>query len=323
MQAMRIVPTPLRFGAAVAVLAIGATFSLPVQAIDWDAVPGTDVTLFYPGQASWEWVLTKSDHSGAPKFREGKNCIECHGGEEADMGALIVSGKKLEPTPIPGKRGSVKATVKAANDGQRLYVRLEWPEAPALTGPKMDPDFENKVTMMIDDGHVLEAKRAGCWGACHDDAIGMASAKPGTDLTKYLAHSRTKITRQGGDENYKSDAEIAEMLADGQYLEYWQARFNKDGKPVAVDGYILESRHQNESALVNAEASLADGNWTVVLSRALQVGAPGHKNLAPGTIYNVGFAIHDGNAAHRFHYVSFEHTLVLDQGNADIVAVRQ
>ena len=28
--------------------------------------------------ASFEWALTQTDHSGAKKFREGKNCKDCH-----------------------------------------------------------------------------------------------------------------------------------------------------------------------------------------------------------------------------------------------------
>ena len=40
----------------------------------------------------------------------------------------------------------------------------------------------------------------------------MASAQQGKDLTKYLALSRSKVTRQGGGENFKSSAELDEAL---------------------------------------------------------------------------------------------------------------
>ena len=50
-----------------------------------------DVALFYPGQSSWEWVMTESDHSGAGKFRGGKNCAACHVGDEKNMGESLVS----------------------------------------------------------------------------------------------------------------------------------------------------------------------------------------------------------------------------------------
>ena len=88
----------------------------PSFAVEWDKVPGKDMVLFYPGQLSWEMLLTQSEHSGADKFREGKNCRQCHEGEEAASGKLLVADKSSEREPIAGKSGSIKATVKAAHD---------------------------------------------------------------------------------------------------------------------------------------------------------------------------------------------------------------
>jgi len=305
--------------------ALGLTiaFAQPALAIDWSSVPGKEVVLFYPGQASFEWTLTPSDHSGAGKFREGKNCKECHGGEEADIGATIASGKKLDPSPVAGRPGSIKATVKTAHDGDSLFVHIEWPEPPALAGSKMDPDHEIKATFMFDGGKVAAAKRAGCWASCHDDVIGMASAGAGKDLTKYLARSRTKVTRQGGGENFKPDAEMDSMLADGEYLEFWQVQANKGAPGVPADGYVLDRRHTNDKPIANASADFADGKWTVVLSRKLTPGSARHQDVVPGQTYTVGFAIHESYSAHRFHFVSFEHTLVVDQGNGDFVAMKK
>lgn len=304
-------------------VALNAFAALPAAAIDWAGVPAKEIVLFYPGQSSFEWTLTQSDHSGAKKFREGKSCLDCHGGEEAEIGAKIASGKKLEPNPIPGKTGSVTATVQAANDGDSLYFRISWPETPKISGPKMDPEFETKVTVMIDDGTLVEATRAGCWASCHDDAIGMPSAQPGKDLTKYIVQSRTKITRQGGDENYRSSAELDKALNSSKFLEFWQARLNKGAAAVAADGYILEKRHMSSSPVVNAEASFADGTWTVVLSRKLKVGKAGHKDIVAGKTYSIGFAIHDNYTEHRFHEVSLGRSMVLNQGDADLVAVKK
>jgi len=309
--------------AAAGAVALAALVATPAAALDWSGVPAKEIVLFYPGQSSFEWTLTQSDHSGAKKFREGKTCLGCHGGEEADIGAKIASGQKLEPTPIPGKTGSVKATVQTANDGDSLYVRISWPESPPTSGPKMDPKFEAKVTMMIDDGTLVEATRAGCWASCHDDAIGMASAQPGKDLTKYIVQSRTKITRQGGDENFRSSAELSDAMKADKFLELWQAKLNKGAAAVAADGYILEKRHMNANPVVNAEANFADGTWTVVLSRKLQVGKPGHKDIVAGKTYSVGFAIHDNYTEHRFHEVSLGRTMMLNQGDADLVAVKK
>ncbi len=125
--------------------------SAHATAIDFSGIEARKVELFYPGQASWEWALTEKDHSGAPKFREGKNCRTCHDGEQKDMGKRIVSGEKLEPAPIANKPGSITLEVRSAHDSQRLYFQLRWKPSPA-TGEKLDPAIAAHVTVMLDDG---------------------------------------------------------------------------------------------------------------------------------------------------------------------------
>lgn len=313
-----------RLGIALGAAAIFAFTAGSALAVDWSSVAGKEVVLFHPGQASWEWVLTQSKHSGAKKFRSGKNCKECHSGEEADMGGLLVTGEKAEPKPIDGKRGSIPVDIKFAHDGERLYVRLAWTAASGGAGDRMDPDYATKVTLILDDGGVKTSARAGCWSACHDDAAGMASdPDDGTPIKKYMSRTRVKNTRTGGGRNLKPQGDIDALRDSGQYLEYWQARLN-DGSPAnAADGYILAERHENETATATAEAQLVDGKWVVVLSRALQADGPFHKDIVAGKQYAVGFAIHENHTTQRFHNVSFEHSLVLDQGEADFVAVKK
>lgn len=291
--------------------------------IDWSGVAGKDVTLFYPGQASWEWALTQSDHSGNEKFREGKNCGDCHKGEEKDMGAKIVAGEKLEPNPVPGKPPVVNLNVKAAHDGERLYLRFEWPQSTRTVEKKMDPDVAARVTVMFDDGHVVEATRAGCWGTCHADLPDMANEFQGQELTKYLARSRTKVTRQGGGDSYKSASELEQLRKDGGFMEYWQAQLNPGAPPKALDGYILDKRHENTSPAVTAEGGLEGDKWVVVLSRKLKMSDPKHKDVVSGKTYSMGYAVHEAFANHRYHHVSFRYTLVLDSGDADLVAARK
>ena len=45
------------------------------------------------------------------------------------LGELVVSGEKLEPNPIPGKRGSIAVNVQAAHDSDFLYMRFQWEDA--------------------------------------------------------------------------------------------------------------------------------------------------------------------------------------------------
>lgn len=304
---------------ALSILALWV-IAIPAQAVDWNAVKGVDIKLFAPGQASWEWVLTESDHSASKSVRKGANCKECHDGEEEKIGALMASGKKLEPNPIPGRPGSIKVNVKAAHDKENLYVRLEWQGSQQAGSQKMDPDFQSKVAFMLNDGTVKESRIAGCWATCHDDAVHMASAQQGKKISKYLFSSRTKVTRQGGGENFKPDAEIKALLGKNAFFEIWRAKLNNGQPAVAEDGYILDKRTKNKVPAIKAESQYAGGKWTVVLSRPLKQPGMGHFGFEDGKVYQFGVAVHDNYAEDRYHHVSFGYTLAIGKGKADVVA---
>jgi cytochrome c-type protein NapC len=286
-------------------------------AIDWAAVPAKNVTLAYAGQASWEWVLTKNDHEGAEKFRGGKNCKECHDDESIPKdGAKTAKGGKLEPAPIAGKPGHLPIKVQVAHDGSKVYFRLQWKETG--TNAKQS-EFAAHASVMLTDATVKEAVRAGCWAGCHDDVEGMASAGAAPQ-EKYLGASRAKLGRSGGGANLKPAAEIDKLLAGGSFLEYWTAALNPGKPAVAANGYILDKAHAAAKPSVAAEATFAGGEWTVVLSRPLAAAGPGQKSIAAGSVYPIGFAIHDGFTKGRWHYVSMEYSLSVDGGGADFVA---
>jgi hypothetical protein len=291
-------------------------------AVDWSSVDGSRITLFYPGQSSWEYVLVPSDHEGAEKFREGKDCLECHEDEESEMGDTIVTGEKLEPDPVAGKPGSIPVEVKAAYDGERLHVRLSWDDT-GFKAPEPESDNLLHVNMMLDDGTVPSYSRGGCWATCHADVEGMPHATQDLTLTKYLARSRTQVTRTGGGDSYKPDDELQALMDDGMFLEYWQAIIaDMDAQAVPASGYILEERHESAPASISADAGFESGRWTVTMSRPLTAAATGQKSLSEGGAYTVAFAIHDGYADGRHHYVSFQYTLTLG-GDGQIVAARQ
>lgn len=299
-------------------------FSASSHAVDWSKVQGKNITLLYPAQMSWELVLTQAEHSGASKFREGKNCRQCHEGDEESSGKLMVGDKSVEPTPIPDKPGFQKANVKFARDDENLFVRVEF--APGKQpDAKMDPKVESRVAVMFDDGKVTEVTRGGCWAACHIDLAKMPKAKgdakgDDSDATMYLPRSRTGMTRDGGGVIKPAD-ELAKIRADGGYAEYWEASLNPGAPATVVDGTVLDKRQENPAHAVAATATFENGKWVVEFSRKLTAGE-GHKDLAPGKLYTVGFAIHAGHTNRRFHYVSLEKTFAVDSGSADFIAKR-
>lgn len=318
--------------------------------VDWDAVASTDLTLFYPGQASFEWVQNGKFHGGSrPLTQGGDKCTTCHAKELEMIGNKIVAGKDdggLEPTPIPGKRGTINASVQATHDGENVYFRLQWLDAghnpvPFVEGGKMDPDNQIKVAMMITGNDIKLGDQVGCWATCHIDSTYMpltpdaeaiaASGDVATQLEatdtilKYLSESRTKVEIKGrrgkilgGWSNMESPEQIEQYLKDGTFMDLM--RVYADGS--SSNGYLLERRVENDGEMA-AEASMsADGTWTVIFSRPLK-GAVGDVPLDAGQTYTVGFAIHDDYASARFHHVTLDTTLALDDPDAVINVTKQ
>lgn len=324
------------------VLATGPAFAAG-KTVDWSKVPESKTVLFYPGQSSFEWIQTGTDHGGARSFtKKGEKCSGCHVEETADMGQKMVSGKKIEPVVIAGKRASIPLAVKAAFDADTLYMRFEFPAsphnpAPNAPGGKMDPDNEIKLAMMIDDAKVEAADRSGCWASCHSDARDMPSAPKkdalgaakGIDtsagyITKYLPESRTSISLKdeprGGWDKVKGAAELDALLKEGKFLDLVRFKSGKGG--VSEDGYVLAERVLKQNAGATFAGKKEGDKWVVNMTRKLNPGQPGDVAMAPGKSYTVGIAVHDDHAWGRFHHVSLDLQLGLG-ADGDIKAVKQ
>jgi cytochrome c-type protein NapC len=185
----------------------------------------------------------------------------------------------------------------------------------------MDADFATKVAMIFNDAAVPEGVRAGCWASCHEDNASMPAAG-GSSRTKYLMKTRAKMSRQGGGDALKPVEDLAKLMEAGYAQEWWQVKLNPGAMPQASDGMIFDARQEQKPAMIASEASFANGVWSVVVSRPLNAPAP-YKTLSPGKTYTVGFSVHVGHSAKRFHHTSYEYTFALGQGPADFVAVKQ
>jgi len=316
-----------------------ATQVSQASGIDWSAIEPKEIVLFYPGQTSMEWMLKGSDHGGKRAFVTGDSCFECHEEEEVDIGDLIISGEKAEPTPIPGKRGSIAVNIQAAHDADNLYLRFQWEDTehvaiPFVDGGKMDPDNPIKLAIMLatdseDDPKVEYAERAGCWQTCHHDLNNMphqpdkalltssplaARLDLSNGFTKYLKESRSAIEingkdgkKRGGWDKLKDEAEIQAALENGSFMDL--LRYNS-GSGESEDGYI-----------VDFSGSLDDGIWTVEMIRKLVSDKPGDISMSSDQWYNIGFAIHDDYTSSRFHHVSLGLKLGFDDEDAEINAI--
>ena len=268
-----------------AALVAGTAVAADPASIDWSKVPSATVPLFYPGQSSYEWVRS-SAHPGAKVVNKGGTCTDCH--DDADtvrgMGDKIVKGGPLEPTPVAGKNGHVDLGLQVAYDAKNAYFRFRWKTRNSFPGsehqylrfdgkewkvygfPKLDKVvqegkqpgiYEDRMSIMINNGKVPGFDKQGCWLTCHDGSRDMPNqftkeqvaansllqAIKKNDVRKYLPATRNNPSDW---KTGKSTADIAKIKADGGVLDLIQWRAHRS-YPVGMadDGYVLEFRYSD------------------------------------------------------------------------------
>ena len=270
---MRKVARKVMVGAAMALFASGLSTPAVSAQPDWSKIPTKAVKLFYPGQSSYQWLRSPDHKKGDKQVKRGKSCFSCHEDDEQDMGNLIVSGKNLEPNPIPGKNGTIDLAVQAAYDDSNLYFRFQWKtnmNRPGQMhnylrfdgkkwafygGPRSNkkvrdgaapPLYEDRLALMIDDGKVPLFANQGCWLTCHDgmrDQTGQATkdevqahALLGKVLKKKDVRKYLPASRTDANASWdktKPPEEIAKIKAAGGFLDLMQWRAHRSN-PVGM-----------------------------------------------------------------------------------------
>ncbi|WP_096361996.1 ethylbenzene dehydrogenase-related protein [Sulfuricaulis limicola] len=268
---------------AFAALAAGPALAADPATIDWSKIPVVKVPLFYPGQSSYEWLRSDAHKGAVKEVMRGDACLSCHDEEDAekDIGNKLVKGGALEPTPVKGKDGHKDLAVQAAFDDKNAYLRFQWKTQNNFPGsehqylrfdgkewkvygyPKLDKVvqegtqpgiYEDRMSVMIDDGKVPGFAQQGCWLTCHDgqrdmpkqftkeevEANALLTAIKKKDVRKYLPESRTNPSDW---KTGKSVEEIAKIKAAGGFVDLIQWRAHRSN-PVGMadDGYVLEWR---------------------------------------------------------------------------------
>jgi len=266
----------------IAVLAGCAMLTADSGTLDWTRVPTRTLTLFYPAQSSYQW-LRSADHPGSSMVAQGTSCVTCHNGQEQKLGDKLVKANKLEPAPVEGKNGSVQLSVQVAYDKESAYFRFQWKTrnpypgeaypflrfdgkewkpygnqrlAGAVRKGEQPAVYEDRLSIMLDDGSVPNFANQGCWQTCHNgmrDAPNQPSAAEvqansflkalkKNDVRKYLPSTRTDALASW--DKGKSLDEIAKLKAAGGFLELMQWRAHRSN-PVGMadDGYVLEYRN--------------------------------------------------------------------------------
>jgi len=316
--------------------------------VNWNKAAKREITIFYPGETSIEWVLNGREHGGARPFdKGGDRCTTCHDNETAEMGEKMVTGEKAESSPIPGKRGSIPVKVESTHDGEYLYMKFSWADSAHVPvafveGGKMDPDNKVKLALMLSTDKVEYADRSGCWGACHHDAKNMPDAPEqlvldasefkdqinlSTGVSKYIKESRTKIEvkgrrgkKRGGWDKLVTSDQLTNEMESEHFMDI--VRFKMDSQ-VVEDGHILAERNMTGGQGAEFEANLKSGKWTVVMKRKLVSDKAGDIDLDLDKVYNFGFAIHDDFSSSRFHHVSLGYKLGFDNAEVELNAKKQ
>jgi len=279
---VKTVVSALSLALGIATLFTGPAAAADPATINWTSIPAKTVTLFYPGQSSYQW-LRSPDHPGAQMVNGGGACLTCHTGTEERLGNKLVKANKLEPTPVDGKNGVVQLSFQAAYDSENAYFRFQWKTrnpypgeaypslrfdgkewkpygnqrlAAAVRKGEQPAIYEDRMSVMIDDGSVQGFANQGCWLTCHNgerdapkqataaevQANPLLSALKKNDVRKYLPSTRIDVLASW--DQGKSLDEIAKIKAAGGFLDLMQWRAHRSN-PVGMadDGYVLEYRN--------------------------------------------------------------------------------
>lgn len=183
------------------------TFQPKDVPVKWEEIKGKVISLFYPGQVSWDWLVNPQKdfvHAGAQPSKTGITCRTCHvkggaGSDEEALGKKLVAKGRREDKPISGKRPAFDISVKAAYDSQNMYFWLQWESAEpgvyhnvlrydgkkwvGYGGNKPDKSpglYEDRVTLLLgykqgtpgyvtaDNGIAGGFQSAGCFATCHN-----------------------------------------------------------------------------------------------------------------------------------------------------------
>lgn len=328
-------PAPAALMAS-AVIAGCAMLASDSGMLDWSRVPTHTLTLFYPAQSSFQW-LRGADHPGASMVAQGTSCVTCHSGQEIKLGNKLVLANPLEPTPIPGKNGVAYLNVQAAYDDENAYFRFAWRTqgnrpgdaypyyrfdgkewkpygnqrlATAVRKGEQPPIYEDRLTMMIDDGSVPGFANQGCWLTCHNGerdmpgqptaaavkANPLLAAIKRNDVRKYLPSTRTDAMASW--DKGRSLAEIGQIKASGGFTDLIQWRAHRSS-PVGMadDGYVLEWRNFDAGKNMfasNRDAKTGQPNYMYDASKV------GSRARTDATLRSPGAALVPGDNAVPF-----------------------
>lgn len=245
------------------------------------------ITLFSPGSTDSEWI--RSHHAEVEEPLKGRDCEQCHAGQERDFGLSLAKRGQAASRDI--------AITFAVVDDEQLQVTIKW----------QGPIDDQSMSIMWGNAGNPAFGSDGCWAACHNDMPGM-SDDSGAQPSKYLSIAR-------------ANTNLNKLIRQGNYVEIWQATIISATEATFTGGTVLEQLVWRENSEISGQIEYAKGRWTVTFTRPLR-GGPGHaKSFLPGKRYTFGLALNGAKLPAQAHWVSLPMTFSLDDQETDFIGI--
>ena len=227
--------------------------------------------------------------------------------DDAPQVDVALSAQQSVP-PMGGRRLTI--TARAVNDGENLYIEVEWADPAPDRSVGATEDFTDAVAIQFPAS-----------GAAQVPAFCMGDPTAGVNIWQWRAAWQADVARgfQGREivlhpngyvdmYPFEGDDTFASGRAAGN-------PFSVLHRTSPVDNLIASgfgSLTADPTPLVTGWGAWRDGTWRVVFERPLSVGRDGNVDLASNDYTDVAFAVWDGAAEQRNGRKSVASFLALD-----------
>lgn len=220
---------------------------------------------------------------------------------------VALSAQQITP-PMGGHRWSL--TARAVQDGQKLYIELEWPD--------LTVDRSVGAQQLFTDAAAVQFPSV---ASQQVPAFCMGDPTASVNIWQWRAAWQADVNRgfQGSVKREFPNTEVDwyafhedPVFYPGRYVDN---PFSDADRTSPVDNLVAGSfgtLTPDPTPVVQGWGAWRDGRWRVVFARPLHVGREGNVELAPDDRTDVAFAVWDGSAQERDGMKSVGNFVVLD-----------
>jgi len=220
---------------------------------------------------------------------------------------VALSAQQSVP-PMGGRRLTISA--RAVNDGENLYIEVEWPDATPDRSVGATEDFTDAVAVQFPAS-----------GATQVPAFCMGDPTASVNIWQWRAAWQADVHR--GFQGHVSDlhpngyADMYPFEGDETFLTGRAAGnpFSVEHRSSPVDNLVAIGNGTltaDPTPQVQGWGAWRDGVWRVVFARPFSVGREGNVSFAPNDYKDVAFAVWDGAAEERNGRKSVASFMALD-----------